>query len=419
MRQPHRGLQRLVEHLHAMMLLQRRGDAAHHQDRLFLVRLGDLHDLKAPRKRRVLLDVLLVLGPGRRADRAQRAARERRLEQVRGVARARRAARADQRMRLVDEEDHRLLGALHFLDHLTQPVLELALHAGAGLQQADIERAQRHAAQRRRHVARDDPLRKPFHDRRLADARLARQQRIVLAPPHQDIDHLPNLLVAPDDRIELAVLRLLREIDRVALERFAAAHRGGRERAAGAARVVAGCGAGAKAVARRHARFRRRAEQAGEAIDEIVELDAVELPRDAAQAVAQRRRLQHPDDQMPGAHLRFVEQQRPVDPAALDGLLDLRGNIRDRGRAARQRVERLGEIARETRGIDAEVLDDPVQVGILKLQDLVEPVRQFDVRVAAQLAEHGRTFYRAITQRVEFAEQCYPADLGHVLVPPG
>ena len=31
-RQPHRRLERLVEHLHAVMLLERRGDAAHHQD---------------------------------------------------------------------------------------------------------------------------------------------------------------------------------------------------------------------------------------------------------------------------------------------------------------------------------------------------------------------------------------------------
>ncbi len=53
------------------------------------------------------------------------------------------AARADQRVRLVDEQDDRLRRGLHFLDHLAQPVLELALHAGAGLQQADIEHAQR------------------------------------------------------------------------------------------------------------------------------------------------------------------------------------------------------------------------------------------------------------------------------------
>ena len=41
---------------------------------------------------------------------------------------------------------NRMIGlrrGLHLVDDLAQPVLELALHAGAGLQQADVERAQR------------------------------------------------------------------------------------------------------------------------------------------------------------------------------------------------------------------------------------------------------------------------------------
>ena len=52
-----------------------------------------LIDLEAPRQRRVLLEVLLVLGPGRGRDRAQLAARQRRLEQVGRVALAGRRRR--------------------------------------------------------------------------------------------------------------------------------------------------------------------------------------------------------------------------------------------------------------------------------------------------------------------------------------
>jgi hypothetical protein len=93
----HRRLHRLVEHLHAWCF-SIVGDAAHHQDRLVLVRLVHLDDLEAAGQRRVLLDVLLVLGPGGRADRAQGAARQRRLEQVGGIAGAGRPAGADQRV---------------------------------------------------------------------------------------------------------------------------------------------------------------------------------------------------------------------------------------------------------------------------------------------------------------------------------
>ena len=152
-RQLDRRLERLVEQLHAVVRLQRRGHAAHHQQRLVLGRLRHLHHLEAARERRILLDVLLVLGPGGGGDGAQLAARQRRLQQVGRVAGAGRAARADQRVRLVDEQDDRLGRRLHLVDDLAQAVLELALHARARLQQAHVERAQRHVLEHRRHVA--------------------------------------------------------------------------------------------------------------------------------------------------------------------------------------------------------------------------------------------------------------------------
>jgi len=136
----HRSLDGFVQDLHAVVLLQWQGDTTHHQDGAFLRRLVHLDDLEAPGQRRVLLDILLVFGPGGRRDRAQRAAGQGGLQQVGGVARAGRAAGADQRMCLIDEQDDGLGGGLHLLDHLAQPVFELALHAGAGLQQANVQR---------------------------------------------------------------------------------------------------------------------------------------------------------------------------------------------------------------------------------------------------------------------------------------
>ena len=50
-----------------------------------------------------------------------------------------------------------------------------------------------HVAQRRRHVALGDPRGKPLHHRRLADARLTREERIVLAAAHEDVDELADL----------------------------------------------------------------------------------------------------------------------------------------------------------------------------------------------------------------------------------
>ena len=174
MRQPDRGLDRLVEHLHAVVLFEHVRHAAHHQDRLLLAGLGDLHHLEPAGERRILLDVLLVLGPGRGGDGPQRPARQCRLEQVCGVAGPLRATGANQRVRFVDEQDDRLRRGLHLVDHLAKAILELAFHAGACLQQADVQRQQRHVLERGRHVAADQPLRKPLDDGRLADPGLAR-----------------------------------------------------------------------------------------------------------------------------------------------------------------------------------------------------------------------------------------------------
>ena len=130
-----------------------------------------------------------------------------------------RAAGADQRVRLVDEQDDRLRRGLHLVDHAAQPVLEFALHAGARLQQAEIERAQRDTLQRRRHVAGREPQREAFHDRGLADTGLAGEDRIVLPPPRQDVDDLADFGIAAEDRIDLPRSRLRRQVGGELVER--------------------------------------------------------------------------------------------------------------------------------------------------------------------------------------------------------
>ena len=69
------------------------------------------------------------------------------------------------------------------------------------------------------HVAADDPLGEPLDDGRLADARLADEDRVVLRPARQDLDDAADLLVATDDRVELAGPRLGGQVAAVLLER--------------------------------------------------------------------------------------------------------------------------------------------------------------------------------------------------------
>ena len=70
------------------------------------------------------------------------------------------------------------------------------------------------------HVAADDALREAFDDGGLADAGLADEHRVVLGAARQHLDDAADLLVAADDRIELALARQLGEVAAVALERL-------------------------------------------------------------------------------------------------------------------------------------------------------------------------------------------------------
>ncbi len=205
--QADRRLDRLIEYLHLVMLLKNTGDTTQHENGDRFRRLIYLDDLETTGERRILLDMLLVLGPGRCRDRAKLTARQRRLQQIGRITGSCRAAGADQGVRFVDEEDDRRFGGLHLVNDRLQPFFEFALYAGARLHQADIEHAHADALQRRRHVALGDAQGKALDDRGFADPGLAGQDRVVLPASHQDIDDLPDLGIAPDDRIDLAVAR--------------------------------------------------------------------------------------------------------------------------------------------------------------------------------------------------------------------
>src|SRR5437588_615966 len=98
--------QRRVLDPHPVVHLVALAEAAQDRDRVLDRGLVHQHRLEAPLQGRVLLYVLAVLVERGGPDRAQLAARQGRLEQVGGVDRALGGAGADQRVQLVDEQDH-------------------------------------------------------------------------------------------------------------------------------------------------------------------------------------------------------------------------------------------------------------------------------------------------------------------------
>src|SRR2546423_6755267 len=61
------------------------------------------------------------------------------------------------------------------------------------------------------------------------------------------------------------------------------------------------------------------------------------------------------------------------------------------------------------------MFDRAVYVRIRELEQLVQPMNRFDVRIPAQFAKDSRAFDRFISKTVEFAEKSGAFDLSHKL----
>ncbi len=219
-REHRRRDERGVADLDAVVGLVALLEPAQDRDRVRDRRLADVDGLEPPLERGVLLDVLSVLVERRRANRTQLATREHRLQQIGRVDGALGRTRADDRVQLVDEEDDLAGRVLDLREHGLEPLLELASVLGTRQQSADVQRPDALALQTFGHVAGDDALGEPFDDGGLADAGLADEHRVVLRAPRENLDHASDLLVATDDRIELARLGECGQIAPVLLERL-------------------------------------------------------------------------------------------------------------------------------------------------------------------------------------------------------
>src|SRR5690606_8713643 len=104
------------------------------------------------------------------------------------------------------------------LEHVLETLLELAAVHRAGDERRDVERDQLLVLEALGDVARDDALGEPLHNRRLADAGLTDEHRVVLRAPGEHLADATDLAVATDDGVELAAAGALREVDAELLE---------------------------------------------------------------------------------------------------------------------------------------------------------------------------------------------------------
>ena len=175
-------------------------------------RFMQLHRLETPCQRRVFLEVFLVLRPGGGRDGAQLATGQRGLEQVGGIGTARVGACTDQRVRLVDKQNDGLGRRLDLIDHAFKTTLELAFDAGPGLQQPHVQGQQLDPFQHLRHFTSDDAQCQAFDDCGFTHTGFADHNGIVLTASGEDIDHLPNGVIATQYGVKFAVTCLLGQV---------------------------------------------------------------------------------------------------------------------------------------------------------------------------------------------------------------
>src|SRR3990172_6259058 len=211
-REVRRRLHRLVADADLVVFLVARANTEEDVDRLLERGLLDHHRLETTLERGIALDVLAVLVERGGPDALELAAGERRLQDVGGVDRALRSAGAHERVQLVDEED-RVVRAAKLLDDLLEALLELAAVLRAGHEGSDVERQHALVEEGFGHVAGDDPLCQPLGDGRLADAGFTDEGRVVLGAPGEDLDDPLDLLLAPDDGVDLAGPDRVCEVD--------------------------------------------------------------------------------------------------------------------------------------------------------------------------------------------------------------
>ena len=232
-RQRCRGDERVIVDAHAVVDLVALLESAEDGYRVLDRRLVYHDRLETALQRSVLLNVLAVLVKRGRTDAVQLAARQHRLEEVARVHAALGLARADYRVQLIDEKDNTALALAYLFEHGLEPLLKLAAVLCARDKRAHVEGEDSLVFQPLGHVAADYTLCQPFGDGRLADARLANQDGVVLRLAGEYADHVSYLGITPDNGVELVFACALHKVGTVFVERII-----------GALGVIAGDGRG-------------------------------------------------------------------------------------------------------------------------------------------------------------------------------
>jgi hypothetical protein len=183
-------------------------DALGDLDRRLGVWFVDEHDFEATLERGIVLDELAEFLVRGGADAGKSPPSRGRLEFAGGVTSVT-SSRVEPPVDLVEKDDHVAVGALDLLFDALEPLGEGPAELRAAQDTAEFELHDDALAEFAAVVGEPDEFAgEPLDDRRLPDAGLADQNRIVRAPFADDIDQFGDFVVPTEDAVDAAQGRL-------------------------------------------------------------------------------------------------------------------------------------------------------------------------------------------------------------------
>ena len=139
-------------------------------------------------------------------------ARQHRLQDVACIERALLVAGTDDGVQLIDEHEDLTLGLPDLIEYRLQSFLELTTVLRTGDEGTHVEGEDLLILQALRYLSIRDTLCETLDDGGLTDTRLTDQHRVVLTFTAEDTDDIPDLIITPDNRIILLILRTLHHL---------------------------------------------------------------------------------------------------------------------------------------------------------------------------------------------------------------
>ncbi|MNF66577.1 hypothetical protein D3C84_483720 [compost metagenome] len=303
-------------------------------------------------------------------------------------------------MGLVDKHNDRSGATFDFVHHALEPAFELAFDTRTRLQQTQVQGQQADLGQTWRYVTGCDAQGQAFDHRCFADSGLTGKDRVVLPAAAENVNHLANLAVTSEHRVELAAEGLLGQVNTVTVQ----IGRGAGAPVAGALLTVAcrtGIGKGQGLL-----RFGGLSGDGVQITAQCLFVYSCKSLEPGTGLTAQFFATQQGCQQMAAAQARLTKIDRGAEPGRLKQGWQLGRQGRGAVVAAFQTVQGALEFALEHRLGDAEMLEDPCQVGVRGVEQLEQQVLDLDIVVGARQAQSSRSLHGVLADRVKTLDQC-------------